>query len=392
MAIEFKCPCGAALSADESKAGELVHCEACGLDVPAPKPGAQAEMPTFPAASAFAEATADKPAAGSGSEEPPVAEVVAEPPKGASALEGLRAAQGRGDVSEMIAQITGVRPTTSPADAAGGAPVAPLPAGTATGERPAAAPGLRVDLGPKARRQPGLPPPPTGTARAAHHFGFKRIMWLPSLIIGLLCFGLGAYCLLTFLLSSGTQIAYPVREFPADWQVVHDNLGNSWAIPSGTTLEPGKTGRMFYTNPSGYDEAAVDANEYAANLAKAEKAKDEADGKHRGYLWFAIGFVLVGVMLLPLSLWMRHHVQVVAREKEEVEAPPEAAPGAEPAEAKPSEPAQAKSAEPAEAKPSEPAAAKPSEPAADLSAEASAKAEAAGNPASSEQPPPAPGQ
>jgi hypothetical protein len=343
VAIEFKCPCGAALSVDESKAGELVHCDVCGLDVPAPKPGAA---------------------------ESPVTEVVAEPSKGASALDGLRAAQGRGDVNEMIAQITGVRPT---AGAAGGAPVAPLPVGTAFGPRPAGAAGARIDLGPRAKRPAGPVAPPTGAARAAHHFGFKRVMWLPSLIIGLVCFGLGAYCLLTFLLSSGTQIAYPVRDFPADWQVVHDNLGNSWAIPLGATLQPGKTGRMFYVNTAGYEESAVDANEYAANLAKAERAAADAGGKHRGYLWFAIGFFLVGASLLPLSLWMRYHVKLVSGEKEEDEAPPETKPGAEPAAAKP--------AEPAAAKPSEPAAAKPSEPA----------AEAAGKSPTGDQPPPAPG-
>jgi len=215
-------------------------------------------------------------------------------------------------------------------------------------------------------------------------------MWLPSLIIGLVCFGLGIYCLLTFLLGSGTQIAYPDRPFPADWQVVHDNLGNSWAIPPEATLQPGKTGRMFYVNTAGYEEAAVDANEYAANLAKAEKDKADAISKHRGYLWFAIGFLLVGAMLLPLSLWMRHHVQVVSSEKEAAEAPPEAKPGAEPAGAKPSEPAQAKSAEPAEAKPSEPAAPKPSEPAAAKPSEPAA--EAAGKSPTGEQPPPAPAQ
>ena len=377
MAIEFKCPCGATLSADESKAGELVHCEACGLDVPAPKPGAQAEIPVFPAASA----------AGSEAEGAPVAEVVAEPSKGAAALQELRAARGHGDVNEMIAQITGVRPT---AGAAGGAPVAPLPAGTAFGPRPAGAAGARIDLGPRTKRPAGPVAPPTGAARAAHHFGFKRVMWRPSLIKGLVCFGLGLYCLLTFLMSSGTQIAYPDRTFPADWQVVHDNLGNSWAIPPEATLQTGKTGRMFYANTAGYDEAAVDANEYAVNLAKAEKDKADAIGEHRRYLWFAIGFLLVGAMLLPLSLWMRHHVKLVSGEKKEAEAPPEIKPGAEPAEAKPSEPAQAKSAEPAEAKPSEPAAAKPSEPAAAKPSEPAA--EAAGNSPSSEKPPLAPGQ
>jgi hypothetical protein len=39
--IEFKCPCGAACSADESKVGQLFHCESCGFDILVPAPGTQ---------------------------------------------------------------------------------------------------------------------------------------------------------------------------------------------------------------------------------------------------------------------------------------------------------------------------------------------------------------
>jgi hypothetical protein len=45
--IEFKCPCGAACSADESKVGQLFHCESCGFDILVPAPGTQ-DVPQQP--------------------------------------------------------------------------------------------------------------------------------------------------------------------------------------------------------------------------------------------------------------------------------------------------------------------------------------------------------
>ena len=82
--IEFKCPCGATCRADEAKAGELLHCDACGLDLPVPA-----------------------------SDAAPVAEVVGQPPAGVSAAGTLDAAQ----VADVLGQPPAGKAGVSPAAA-----------------------------------------------------------------------------------------------------------------------------------------------------------------------------------------------------------------------------------------------------------------------------------
>jgi hypothetical protein len=220
VTINLKCECGAACSADDSQLGQTIKCPVCGRDVPVQVP---AEAPT--------------------------AEVMAEGP---SAMQDLQSTVGRGDVNEMIAQITGKRP----ADGQSGQPASPgAPAGTpssagtsvtsAAGTPAAPAPASAKTVAaalakeaPKPRRKL-----PTGTARAAHHIGFKRVMWGVAVLVGLVCLGFAVYC---FLPKSGPAIP-PEPDFPvANSELVTDEHGKAWAMPKGATPSPQKNGKMCY--------------------------------------------------------------------------------------------------------------------------------------------------
>jgi hypothetical protein len=220
--IDLKCECGATCSAEESQLGQTVKCPACGKDVPVQAP---ANAPT--------------------------AEVMAEGP---SAMRDLQSTVGHGDVSEMIAQITGKRPVEGQADAAApaasgaasqpgspagapsasaGGPAAPAPAGS----RAAVVAAMAKDT-PKPKRKL-----PTGTARAAHHIGFKRLMWRVAVLVGLVCAGFAVYC---FLPKSGPAVP-PEPDFPVNnGDLSLDEHGKAWAMPKGATPSPQKSGKMCY--------------------------------------------------------------------------------------------------------------------------------------------------
>ena len=382
VAMEFQCPCGAACRAEEAKAGQLFHCEACGLDIPVPaapggapsaaagvaaatappaarpsamealraevaKPGAAADLVSQMRA-AKAEGAGPVRAAGEHLAEKaaadiiPTAEVVGEPAAapGKSAMEALQADIGhKGDVNEMLAQLGGARPGLGPGAAPGGAPGAG-PAGPAAVAALAARPA----------RPAGLPKPPTGKARAAHHFKFKRAMWIPALVVAGLCVALGIWSLLPrsapkppdldkikepevvtdaqgemWAIPRGTQaversdglMGYrdEAGQEGAAKKIITDEAGRFWAVPAGKTVQVSKTGKMFYEDDSGYEVMAEPADDWVDIYRQLERNRTYHSGRQHGYLWFGGGLLAVGLVLAALGLWMWIDVRAVCREE-----------------------------------------------------------------------------
>lgn len=319
MAIEFKCLCGAACAADESKAGQLHHCEACGLDIPVPAP--DADLPNaeiVDEGSVAAEGAEGAVAAATAGIDVLRGEVTAKAVEGISEEEAARrkadreafqAQLGRkAGADELIAQITGKRPE-KPADggpgataaaegaAAPGAPGAPAPA-------PAAMEMRRV-----LRLAAPAKPLPTGKARAASHIRIKRVVWAPSLVFGVVCLALGLYnvdALTLNRLPYHRRAVYPeVRT--EDPQFVTDEQGKMWAMPKGATPSPHADGRMWYLNDVGTEEPAESVEDWQKAAAYDRDQRETA-------LWFSVSFLITALALLFLGLWTLKDVRLVRRE------------------------------------------------------------------------------
>ena len=355
MAIEFKCSCGAACSADEMKVGQTIHCEACGKDVKVPEPA-----------------------------DAPVAEVLVDP--GPSAMQGLQEIIGRGDVNEMVRQISEARGVPLPAKAPASAPSrvpasAPVGAAAAAGVTMAqragaaaapvtggAAPAAGVSVPglsaagpaaaePESNRGFSLPPPPRGLDRARHHLGFKKVMWLPALIIGFGSVGWAARC---FLEEGPTRQAMYVQERTLEivksadgkkmwlvppgatatehedgtiWYTAEDSKeevaakhvlmgsdGHAWAIPQDGKDPHPVGGKMFYNDEFGYEVPAEPADQALKTLQDEDNFAEAKVRIVERYQKFGFGFSGVGVVLILLGFWMRHDVVLVRRA---TEPPPE---------------------------------------------------------------------
>jgi hypothetical protein len=389
VAIEFQCPCGAACRAEEAKAGQLFHCAACGRDIPVPaaagvapsaaagvaaaaappgarpsamealraeigKPGAAADLVSQIRAAKAAgagpvrapgEHLAEKAAA----DIVPTAEVVGETAAapGKSAMEALQADIGhKGDVGEMLAQLGGARPGPGPGAAPGGAPGASLAAGAALAAK------SKTRLGDPAGppKPAGLPKPPTGVARAAHHFNFKRVMWIPALAVAGLCVALGVWCFIPrsapkppdvdkikepeivtdaegdlWAIPRGTQavarsdglMGYrdEAGQEGAAKKIITDEAGRFWAVPAGKTAQVSKTGKMFYVDDTGYEVMAEPADGWMEIYRQLQEIQTYHGGRRHGSLWFGGALLAVGVVLGALGLWMWIDVRTVRREE-----------------------------------------------------------------------------
>jgi hypothetical protein len=334
VAIEFNCTlCGAACSAEEARVGQTIKCPSCGKDVQVPAP---ADAPT--------------------------AEVVAE---GESAMQSLQATVGKGDVDEMIFQITGKRPTSpttpqtpnatgTPATAGsapegtvvfGGsapasgspAPGSPAPGSPASGSLAASAAAAAAQAGeaPKTRRRP-----PKGLDRAKHHYGFKKVMWIVSTAVGLVCLGLAVYCFLpkaslqskeipTF--EEMARIAAPDIAKPVLVEkITAKEISHWWIVEEGAEVRVEGTGKVVYDR-DGFDVPAVLADEWVASRDGYKNVlAQQAENESKWHL-FGIAFGATGAVLAALGLWMLSDVIRVRRDRKANEPP--AAPGAAPADA-----------------------------------------------------------
>jgi hypothetical protein len=368
------------------RVGQTIRCEACGKDVKVPEPS-----------------------------DAPVAEVLVDP--GPSAMQGLQEIIGHGDVDEMVRQVKEARglATGGPAPGTGAQPSAgqvgaAAPAGAAMAQRDgvAAAPvtggaapaaGVFV-LGPSAAgpaaaepeaKRGFIPPPPRGLDRARHHLGFKKVMWIPTLLIGFGGVGLAVWCFLAegppqkvmdvpegtpkivksadgemWLVPPGATAtehedgtiwytAEGSEEKVAAKHVLMGSDGHAWAIPQdGKDLHP-VGGKMFYNDEFGYEMPAEPADQALKTLQDEENfAAKSAEAKVRNaerYQKFGFGFSGVGVILILLGFWMRHDVVWVRRATE----PPPEEEGAK-KEGEAAEPAEGEGAASAAAKGDAPAA------------------------------------
>lgn len=339
MAIEFRCPCGAVCSAAETRVGELFHCEACGLDTPVPSP----EQAQAAGHAAHQEAAQDM-----------IHQV--QDLQGAAAAEA--AARHQEDLAALLKETGGNAPEPD-AEAnrkagvaalheqlgshAGAAEMAEQMRAVREGQGGAAMAGAPpVVLGPLSGPRPPSKRPPTGKARAAHHIGFKRAIWLPSLLVSLVCLGVGVYC---FFPGGSNPYARHLERFQGllkDAGITEPEIvtyqDKAWAIPKGAEHSITSLGKVFYQNVAALgdkapDEPAVEADDYVKSQAHQSMQQSK-------YLWFGFMLLAVGLALGVLSLWAYHDVRVMRGEtaaapETPAAMPPDAQPQAPTAEAAP---------------------------------------------------------
>jgi len=379
VTIEFRCSCGALCRADESEVGHLFHCEACGLDVPVPTPEEAArslQEDEAEPASAETEAAAPDAAPAGDDESAPAAD------RAGATADVLREQLGGGGIGDIAAHIHDGEDESALGDAAAAAEKRrgdaealrqQLGEGEASDaaalaeKRRADADALREQLGgggaadiaaalrsegigadgqAAARAQaigtadlpstaaPGRTAPKKkvlrGHERAAHHIAFKRAIWLPALLVGLVCLAVGAYCFIPTPDPTYEKHMARFREklkdshIPSDGFEIVEHGGEAWAIPKGAEHRKTATGRVYYSNAAGFDEPAVNAEDYAKSHAVEE-------GRVSGYFLYGVLLVAVGLVLVVLSVFTYRDVRLVRAARAEAGAEPEEAEEAPPA-------------------------------------------------------------
>jgi len=351
VAIQFKCLCGAECSADESMVGQLHHCAACGLDIPVPAPGGEPSRDQ-PAATAemiaqvlSATAGAGHPAGEAGLDELR-GEVAAKEVEGISEEEAARRKAARdafqsqlgtkAGADELIFQITGKRPE-KPAEAAEGAPAGE---GAAAPAAPARSPAAAIEMKKALRLAAPAKPIPTGKARAATHIRIKRVVYGPSLALGVICLSLALYCIdaLTLKLIPHKPTQYPelktanpqlvkgetgqlwvLPQGARAWQPVGEDPnslvdGKMWAMPNGTAPVIHPDGKIWYVNDFGAEEPAEPADDM-------RKALDYDRYQREMNLWFGASLAITAMVLLFLGFWTWNDVRIVRRDMGTTELP-----------------------------------------------------------------------
>jgi len=173
-----------------------------------------------------------------------------------------------------------------------------------------------------------------GHERAAHHIVFKRFIWLPSMLVGLVCIAMGVGGAVFHIhpreipaLMSGkpnpfeqhmTQFREKLKAagIPVDGFEIVEHVGRSWAIPKGAENHKTSSGSVYYANEAGFDEPAVDAEDYV-------KSQSIETGRVTGLLSFGVGLIAVGGVLAILSLFALRDVLMVRAVQRREEAPPD---------------------------------------------------------------------
>jgi hypothetical protein len=144
---------------------------------------------------------------------------------------------------------------------------------------------------------------------------------LPALLVGLFCLGVGAYC---FIPQPDPMYEQHMARFeeelrkghiPVDGYEIVWHGGQAWAIPQGAEHYKTDQGGVFYANPAGFDEPAVNAEDYA-------KSKAAEEGRMSGYFLYGVLLVVVGLVLLALSLFTYRDVRLVRKARGEAGAAP----------------------------------------------------------------------
>jgi hypothetical protein len=367
VSITFRCPCGAFHTVDDAQVGVLFHCEACGLDLPVPAastvpedaPPAGAPSPASGDAESFARIIQEEhPHADAGE----LAEIVDPGHVHAHAKEELATVAHevdpahQGSAADLVAQMRAAR------------------AGV-----PAAALGDLAGAGPRPAVRPARPRPMTAHQRASHHIGFKRFMWKPVLVMGVVCALFGLFCVQRFVLSgrapappprpaglpegfSGqpliTSQGRPIKDaqgrdlfvggriikdekgqeifvklsVPEKKRILRDSRGEAWLVDLDADAVTWQGDKPSAT-ADGFDIAVTlaEEDEDFAEFLDAEHPERHVPSQSFGYLGFAAAFLAIAPALLVLAVWMRRHVALVTG------ATPGAAPGgpvsAEPGEA-----------------------------------------------------------
>jgi len=285
VAIEFRCPCGAASSAAESQSGKMFTCPTCGFQIKVPMPKPVDDPNRQEVVGEMINQVAD--VTGAASRMKADREDALKNLLGEDTLSQIRAEskQLRQAIGETVGVSVPVEPPAGSATAAfpsGEASSAVVPAasdaapGAAVGEAApgagaaegAAAPDARPAGGrsPLTRRLTVPPtekpeeqkkawgPPPKGLERAAHHLAFKRIMWGPVLLIALTCAGFAVWCFLPHDRPVGkvpiNEDAPEFKEVPA---IVGDAKDEMWAIPRRTTPIQREDGMVAYKDDKGQE-------------------------------------------------------------------------------------------------------------------------------------------
>ncbi len=246
------------------------------------------------------------PAATPGLDEILETELPAEP---GSVHDAVREQFGKGDVDEMIFQLTGKRPgekDTKPAASAGDEAGAKASAPAIVADVAAAA-AQAGDAAPVRRR------PPTGIDRARHHYGFKRVFWSISLAVGLVCLAMATWGfwpgphsvsdvpdLETYAKQAAPDIEHPE---------LHREFSHFYLIEKGAKVTIGEENKVYYAKEGGFEVPAVEADDWA----EARQALDAQTSLRHEYWAFGVMNVIVGLSLLALGVWMLRDVMAVHR-------------------------------------------------------------------------------
>jgi hypothetical protein len=276
VAIEFKCPCGQACSADVAQSGKMFTCPACGFQIKVPMPKRQAEDAAHQQAvgqmiDQVQGATGAAPRTRAGRED------ALKDLLGEDALTQIRAESHQ--LRRAIGETVGINvpdqpapgaetktPVAMPGDA-GAAAGAAAPADVAGGGSSAgagsaatgAAAGGRSALTRRltsAASEVPVPktwaPPPKGLARAAHHIAFKRIAWWVTLIVAAVCFGMTVWCYIPHPIDPGKlQFGADNPEVQKTRKIVADSKNAMWAVPRDATPIVRDDGTVAYKDEKG---------------------------------------------------------------------------------------------------------------------------------------------
>ncbi|HUS44945.1 MAG TPA: hypothetical protein VM219_02810 [Phycisphaerae bacterium] len=183
---------------------------------------------------------------------------------------------------------------------------------------------IQSGAGPKAPPAP----PRDRRARAATHLKFKKVAWIPALVVGIVCAAFGLGCIVSALtvepevpeLTTGQGRWGPIFEDERGdkYELVEGPDGRKWFIAQDAEKLEWKDGRPIATQ-QGWDLKVVPAetsHKFRAWSAATDRAATHSERLGVGYLIFGAAFLVVGPVLIFLALWMRRDIRLLAAKEE----------------------------------------------------------------------------